>query len=85
MSSNGVPFGRSGIASAFLSSTVWVAEMLTTASATLSTRSARLVGRACAKAGAAGSSGAGAPIVIAATRQDERRALEASERVVAST
>ena len=43
------------------SSIVWVAEMLTTASATCSTRSARLVGRAWANAGLAGASASGAP------------------------
>ena len=47
------------MASALLSSTVWVAEMLTTASATLSTRSARLVGRAWARAGALEATSAG--------------------------
>ena len=76
MSSKGVPFGKSGIGSAPFSSTVWVAEMLTTASATLSTRSARLVGRACAKAGAARQRRRRADR-HRRDGQDERRALEA--------
>src|SRR5271170_5907018 len=82
MWSNGVPLGRSGTPSAVLSSIVWVAEMLTTASATLSTRSARLVGRDCATAGTSGGATSARAMAEASHRRRKRRVVTGSGRIV---